>query len=146
MKCGDEIDIEFLGEIRKASLFMKGNSFAYYSPFNGQLTKIGAPVKNEHRVTLITEHRPTGQIYFCFFCGGPGSTKHHLFPRSIADRIGASKEQKQKVIRLCPRCHQDVHFYFSHYELATRFNDHVKLKLEWQVRKNWKLPEEVFKW
>lgn len=74
----------------------------------------------------------THQLYFCAICGGPGSTKHHLVPKAVRIKRGLLAN---KIMRCCPKCHADIHYYFSHWELATRFNEEKPLKAELEKRK-----------
>jgi hypothetical protein len=78
------------------------------------------------------ESRTEEQKYFCFICGGPGSTRHHLVPKSFVPRGFLNGHA---MIRLCPNCHAEVHFYFSNYDLAIHFNTAEKLKNELVRRK-----------
>ena len=68
---------------------------------------------------------PAKQIYFCAFCNGPGTTRHHLFPG----------QGRHETIRLCRRCHNEVHWYFSNAELAMKFNSEERLRCELEKRK-----------
>lgn len=76
------------------------------------------------------------QIYFCELCNGPGSTKHHLVPKSVRLERGL---QANAIMRACGRCHSDIHYYISNWELATQFNSPEKIKLELKRRKLWPL-------
>lgn len=73
------------------------------------------------------------QIYFCAICNGPGSTRHHLAPV-------ATKMPYMGIIRLCPRCHKEVHYYFSNWELAVKFNSLESLTGELKTRRAWPIP------
>lgn len=73
------------------------------------------------------------QIYFCAICGGPGGTRHHLVPKLVAKQ---RKKLHEEIIRTCRKCHDDIHFYFSHYELAEEFNTEDSLRRELRKRKS----------
>jgi hypothetical protein len=76
------------------------------------------------------------QIYFCAICNGPGTTRHHLIPRS-------TRNGNRDTILLCRDCHADVHWFFSNWELALKFNTEELLKTELAKRKEWKLPGQT---
>ena len=46
------------------------------------------------------------------------------------------------IIRLCPRCHKDVHYYFSNWELAVKFNSLESLTGELKTRRAWPIPKD----
>jgi hypothetical protein len=73
------------------------------------------------------------QIYFCFICNGPGTSKHHLVPRKVRQERGT---QANAIVRTCCKCHRDIHYYISHFELDTKFNTPELLKLELSRRKS----------
>jgi len=86
-----------------------------------------------------TEPLDQKQIYFCAICGGPGSTRHHLIPKAIYAYPPRTKTSGNLTIRTCPQCHSDIHYYFSHWELALQFNTEERIKTELSKRKSWKL-------
>ena len=68
------------------------------------------------------------QIHFCYICNGPGSSEHHLIPKSVqADRL---KKVVVLKMRACHTCHHDIHYYFSHWELAISYFTPESLKAE----------------
>lgn len=71
------------------------------------------------------------QKHFCFMCGGPGITKHHLVPQEIVAKHGI---RPMGTIRLCQGCHASIHWHFSNAELAVHFNDPELLKAEFAKR------------
>jgi len=81
------------------------------------------------------------QIHFCAICNGPGSTKHHLWPQKLRRQIlnGAPGNSDSPswgaVMRVCGSCHADIHFYFSHWELAMKYNEPERIKTEMAKRK-----------
>lgn len=79
------------------------------------------------------------QVYFCVICNGPGGTRHHLVPKSI-ERDHPKFKNRKDTIRLCSRCHREVHYYFSHWELAVKFNSAETVKSELHKRKTWISP------
>jgi hypothetical protein len=85
----------------------------------------------------ITEPRDQKQIHFCAICGGPGTSRHHLVPRGVRGQI--SPNPRTELIRTCASCHREIHYYFSHWELALRFNTEERIKTELAKRKVWKL-------
>ena len=80
-------------------------------------------------------------IYTCVICGGPGGSRHHLIPKSVRDKYLTLQQNADlhATIRTCPRCHGDIHFYFSNWELALKFNTEEALRIELRERKNQKL-------
>jgi hypothetical protein len=41
----------------------------------------------------------------------------------------------RETVRACRKCHDDIHYYFSHLELATQFNQPDLLRMELKQRK-----------
>jgi hypothetical protein len=85
----------------------------------------------------IVEPIKQRQIYFCALCGGNGTSSHHLFPKSAWKRM--NPKPLMRFMRLCGKCHNDIHFYFSVWELALKFNTPETIKPELEKRKTWKL-------
>lgn len=83
----------------------------------------------------MSDHPPGEevQIFFCALCNGPGSTRHHFAPV-------ATKMPHMGTCRLCPRCHREVHYYFSNWELAVRFNSLESLSGELKIRRAFPIP------
>jgi len=89
---------------------------------------------------------PDKQIYFCAICNGPGTTLHHFTPKQTAKRLNNVDLESildfdyYKTIRVCRRCHDDIHYYLSHWELATKYNNESSLINELNNRKNHENP------
>lgn len=82
--------------------------------------------------------RHVGQIFWCEFCHGPGSTKHHLIPHSLKTYVSPAQRIRE-TIRLCSRCHTEVHYFFSNSELGYTYNDPALLLKELEARRT-RLP------
>lgn len=91
--------------------------------------RVGMPARSRR-----VEERSQGQKFWCHFCGGPGTTKHHLVPRSVVDRC--PQYRIWGTIRLCRPCHDEVHRLFGPLELGLKWNDPVNLQLEFYRRRN----------
>lgn len=77
----------------------------------------------------------TEQVHFCALCHGPGVSRHHLFPKSLLKQLKA--KITVRLVRLCRPCHDDVHLYFSLWELAMTYNTVELIKTELVRRKEW---------
>ena len=87
----------------------------------------------------IIEPKDQKQIYFCAICGGNGGTKHHLLPKSTRrEWRGPGGSQMMPTMRTCRKCHDDIHYFISHWELAMFFTSEDKLKNELARRKAWR--------
>lgn len=86
----------------------------------------------EERFMGPCEPRKQKQIYFCFLCNGPGTSKHHLVPKQVRQYRGTTANL---IVRTCRKCHNDIHYYFSNWELATKFNSEERLRNELPVRR-----------
>jgi hypothetical protein len=72
------------------------------------------------------------QVHFCVFCQGPGTSKHHVLPRSLGLRGEGSKPI---TVRTCRPCHNDIHRFFTNLELGQTYNTVETLKPELERRK-----------
>lgn len=87
----------------------------------------------------IVEPTDQKQVHFCFICNGPGTQRHHLYPRGAFNlrRYAATDSSLlSKTVRVCKNCHIAIHFHFSHRELADKFNTPEALKRELEFRKS----------
>lgn len=79
----------------------------------------------------------------CAVCGCGGGTDHHLFPKSLLKRFPAiGRAMRFRTMHCCRQCHDDLHFYFSRFDLAFKFNSERTLIPELRRRKQ---MAEVFK-
>lgn len=79
------------------------------------------------------------QVHFCAICGGSGGTNHHLIPKSVRHLYKITPPTQ--FMKCCRGCHDDIHYYLSHWELAFIFNTEAKLKAELLRRKTICFPE-----
>lgn len=77
----------------------------------------------------------------CELCGRQGlaTTKHHLIPRKVHKnkwfRKNFTREEMNHTIDLCRPCHRQIHLFFSHKELARRYNSLEALMEEERVQR-----------
>ncbi len=77
----------------------------------------------------------TIQIYTCFVCGGPGTTRHHFVPKHARMKMKRHDTKSKDTVRACSHCHSDIHYYFSNWELAVKFNTEATLVEELRNRR-----------
>ena len=77
------------------------------------------------------------QVYFCVFCNGPGTSKHHLIPQEILKQRDLDLDLHfRRTVRSCRKCHRAIHDLFSNEELADDYYTLELLRPEFERRLN----------